>query len=43
MEYYIFGGEDAELPQLFAVVIMSSETYAAHGAEIEATVKSLKF
>ena len=34
---------DAELPQLFAVVIMSSETYAAHEAEIEAAVKSLKF
>ena len=43
MEYYIFGGEDAELPQLFAVVIMSSETYAAHETEIEAAVKSLKF
>ena len=43
MEYYIFGDEDTELPQLFAVVTMSRETYAAHEAEIEAAVKSLKF
>ena len=43
MEYYIFGDEDTELPQLFAVVIMSRETYAAHEAEIEAAVKLLKF
>ena len=40
MEYIRFGEADV-LPQLVAVIVMSSEQYAVHQAEIEAAVKSL--